>query len=71
MPLLDIAEWIDSVEGRSARQRGATTASLPVCSVQFAQGDSAILVGDWRAGLDVTEVDHTIPGDLYDELFKP
>ena len=70
MPLLDIADWIDSVEGRSVRQRGATATNLAACSVQFARGDSAILVGDWRRGLDVTEVDHTIPGDLYDELFK-
>ena len=70
MPLLDIADWIDSVEGRSARQHGATGTGLAACSVRFARSDSAILVGDWRGGLDVTEVDHTIPGDLYDELFK-
>jgi len=66
MPLMDMADWIDSVEGRSALRHGARA----VVSAPFAQGDAAILVGDWRRGLDVTEVDHTIPGDLYDELFK-
>jgi hypothetical protein len=67
---MDIADWIDNLKGGSARQQEAIATGLAAGSEQFAPSDSAILVGNWRNGLDVTEVDHTIPGDLYDELFK-
>ena len=47
---------------------GSAHPSAPTISVPPV--DHLIHLEFGRTGLEVSEVDHTIPGDLYDELFK-
>ncbi len=103
MPLIDIAQWIDSVELQPRRQvrhvesvvsitirtakgsrpdKNVAVAMNSVDSqtvialdsagmvVRPARSERNILLGDWLAGIDVIDVENTIPGELYDQLFE-